>query len=58
MTTSRQHQEAHGLGQIEEQLSAQAEAAVQIQGGENETDREVADAANRHSSELDDIIDT
>lgn len=57
MTTSRQHQEAHGSGQIEEQLSAQAEAAQQIQGGVNETDREVAEAATSPASELEEIID-
>jgi hypothetical protein len=57
LTTSRNHQEAHGIGQIEEQLNQQAEAAEAIQG-ENETDREIAKAANRdpHTS-LDEIID-
>jgi hypothetical protein len=57
MTSSRNHQEAHGIGQIEEQLKQQAEAADSIQGG-SETDREIAKAANRdaHTS-LDEIID-
>jgi hypothetical protein len=57
MTSSRNHQEAHGIGQIEEQLKQQAEAADTIQGG-SETDREIAKAANRdaHTS-LDEIID-
>ncbi|WP_166243211.1 hypothetical protein [Paenibacillus turpanensis] len=57
MSTSRHHQEAHGLGQVEEQLSQQANAAEQIQGL-NETDREVKEAANRRSSELDEIIES
>ncbi len=55
MTSSRNHQEAHGIGQIEEQLKQQADAADAIQGG-NETDREITKAANRdeHTS-LDEI---
>jgi hypothetical protein len=57
MTTSRNHQGAHGIGQIEEQLNNQALAAVSIQG-ENETDQEVLAAANREDSELDEIIDS
>jgi len=57
MPTSRNHQEAHGIGQIEEQLLKQAKAAKAIQGT-NETDREIAEAVNRdvHTS-LDEIID-
>ncbi|BBH20051.1 hypothetical protein Back11_13960 [Paenibacillus baekrokdamisoli] len=57
MTSSRNHQEAHGIGQIEEQLKQQADAADAIQGG-NETDREIVKAANRdaHTS-LDEIFD-
>ena len=56
MATSRNHQGAHGIGQIEEQLNQQAEAADTVQGG-NETDREIAQAANRdaHTS-LDEVI--
>lgn len=56
MASSRNHQGAHGIGQIEEQLNQQAEAADNIQGG-NETDREIAQAANRdkHTS-LDEVI--
>jgi hypothetical protein len=56
MTSSRNHQEAHGIGQIEEQLKQQADAADAIQGG-NETDREITKAANRdeHTS-LDEIV--
>ncbi|WP_197081066.1 hypothetical protein [Gordoniibacillus kamchatkensis] len=56
MTTSRNHQEAHGIGQIEEQLSEQADAVQQLQGGESELDEEVAAAADASDSELDDII--
>lgn len=57
MTSSRNHQQAHGIGQIEEQLQQQADAAAAIQGG-NETDREIANAANRdvHTS-LDELLD-
>ena len=48
MTSSRNHQEAHGIGQIEEQLKQQ---------GGNEADREITKAANRdeHTS-LDEIV--
>lgn len=56
MATSRNHQGAHGIGQIEEQLNQQADAADNIQGG-NEADREIAQAASRdaHTS-LDEVI--
>ncbi|WP_426450757.1 hypothetical protein ACP26L_01805 [Paenibacillus sp. S-38] len=57
MATSRNHQGAHGIGQTEEQLNDQAQAAAQIQG-ESETDREVLAAANRQDSELDEIIES
>jgi ArsR family metal-binding transcriptional regulator len=58
MPTSRNHQEAHGIGQVEEQLNQQANAADAIQGG-SETDREITKVANRdvHTS-LDQIIDS
>lgn len=57
MTKSRSHQEAHGIGQVEEQLNQQADAADAIQGG-SETDREIAKSANRDShTSLDEIID-
>ncbi|MEB3100106.1 hypothetical protein [Ferviditalea candida] len=57
MATSRNHQKAHGIGQIEEQLNEQAEAAEAIQGG-SETDREIAKSANRDArTSLDEIID-
>ncbi|WP_169306537.1 hypothetical protein [Cohnella pontilimi] len=55
MTSSRNHQEAHGIGQTEEQLNNQAEAADQIQGG-SKLDREVRSAANKNRTELDEII--
>ncbi|MFC0216658.1 hypothetical protein ACFFK0_30115 [Paenibacillus chartarius] len=58
MTTSRNHQEAHGIGQIEEALSQQADAVQQLQGGESEIDREVAKAANESDSSLDEIIES
>lgn len=57
MTSSRNHQEAHGIGQIEEQLKQQADAAKAIQG-ENESDREIAEILKRDTqSSLDEIID-
>jgi hypothetical protein len=56
MTTSRNHQEAHGLGQTEEQLNAQADAVRRLQGGESEIDEEVEAAAEASDSDLDDII--
>ncbi|MNO95927.1 hypothetical protein D3C76_875840 [compost metagenome] len=57
MTTSRNHQEAHGIGQIEEQLQQQANAIDAIQGG-SETDRNIAKETNRdvHTS-LDEVFD-
>ncbi len=56
MATSRNHQGAHGIGQIEEQLNQQADAADNIQGV-NETDREIAQAANRDErTSLDEVI--
>ena len=51
MATSRQHQEAHGIGQIEKQLNRQAEAAAQIQGG-SETDREINTASMKKDSDV------
>jgi hypothetical protein len=56
VATSRQHQEAHGIGQIEEQLKQQNQAAEAIQGL-NETDQAIASASRRQDSELDEIID-
>ncbi|TXK84262.1 hypothetical protein [Paenibacillus sp. N3.4] len=56
MTSSRGHQGAHGIGQIEEQLNNQAEAAEQIQG-KNKVDQEIIAAANEQNSELDEIIE-
>lgn len=57
MATSRNHQGAHGIGQTEEQLSAQAQAAEALQDV-NETDRDVQRAARQTSDELDEVIDT
>ncbi len=57
MTTRRQHQEAHGIGQIEKQLKNQANAAVDIQG-ENNLDQEITSAAKNNESEvLDEILE-
>ncbi|WP_281890345.1 hypothetical protein [Paenibacillus sp. YYML68] len=57
MSSSRNHQGAHGIGQAEEQLNRQAEAAAQIQG-QSETDRRVQAEANRRDSQLDEIMDS
>jgi hypothetical protein len=57
MASSRNHQRAHGIGQAEEQLNQQAQAAAEIQG-QNETDQEILAAANEQDSELDEIIES
>lgn len=57
MATSRNHQGAHGIGQVEEQLNQQAQAATELQG-QNETDQEIQAAAHRQDSELDEIIES
>ncbi|GAA4853155.1 hypothetical protein GCM10023310_35130 [Paenibacillus vulneris] len=55
MPSSRGHQGATGIGQAEEQLNAQAEAAARIQG-ESELDQAVAAQANQQETELDEVI--
>ncbi|AOZ91160.1 hypothetical protein [Paenibacillus crassostreae] len=57
MPTSRNHQEAHGIGQIEEQLQQQVNATNAIQGG-SEVDREIEkeDQRDAHTS-LDEIVE-
>ncbi|MCZ8514039.1 hypothetical protein O9H85_16735 [Paenibacillus filicis] len=55
MASSRNHQGAHGIGQVERQLNRQAQAAEQIQG-RNETDQEILALANEEYTELDEII--
>ena len=57
MATSSQHQEAHGIGQIEKQLENQAAAASAIQG-ESELDQEVEAASRPKRTELDEILET
>jgi hypothetical protein len=57
MASSRQHQEAHGIGQIEKQLNQQADAASAIQG-ESWLDREVGAETKRQKTELDEIVDS
>lgn len=51
MTTSRNHQGAHGIGQTEEQLNHQIEAAVEIQGT-SEIDENIKQASNRSIQEV------
>ncbi|MCS7464139.1 hypothetical protein N0M98_28970 [Paenibacillus doosanensis] len=55
MPSSRGHQGATGIGQAEEQLNRQAQAAAEIQG-QSETDQHVLEQANRQQTELDEII--
>ncbi|WJH29350.1 hypothetical protein N6H13_00645 [Paenibacillus sp. CC-CFT742] len=43
----KQQQEAHGIGQIEQQLNHQMEAAVEIQG-QSKLDQEMKKATHRH----------
>lgn len=57
MTSSRGHQGAHGIGQVEKQLNRQAEAAEAMQGT-NQTDQEVLAASHEHSSVLEEIVET
>ncbi|WP_336785168.1 hypothetical protein [Paenibacillus sp. MMO-177] len=57
MTSSRGHQGAHGIGQVEKQLNRQAQAAEQIQGT-NQTDQEVLAASQEPSSVMEEIVDT
>lgn len=58
MTSSRNHQEASGIGQIEEQLKQQADAADTTTQGGSETDREIDNTANRDAHTfLDEIVD-
>lgn len=57
MSSSRNHQQTHGISQIDQQLKQQAQAAVQIQGA-SQLDQEVLEAANRQTSELDEVIVT
>ncbi|ACX65805.1 hypothetical protein MHI43_18185 [Paenibacillus sp. FSL H8-0457] len=54
MAKSKQQQEAHGIGQVEQQLNHQMEAAEEIQGTSN-LDREIKKAANRQADPLNDL---
>jgi methyl-accepting chemotaxis protein len=57
LTSSRGHQGAHGIGQVEKQLNRQAQAAEEIQGT-NHTDQEIIAASHEQSSVLEEIVDT
>lgn len=46
LAKSKQQQEAHGIGQVEQQLNNQIEAAAEIQG-QSKLDREIKKAADR-----------
>lgn len=54
MAKSKQHQEAHGIGQIEQQLNDQMEAAEEIQG-QSKLDRDIQKASHRHADPLKDL---
>ena len=48
LARSKQQQEAHGIGQIEQQLNNQMEAAADIQGP-SKLDQEIKKATRRHT---------
>lgn len=54
MAKSKQHQEAHGIGQIEQQLNNQMEAAEEIQGP-SKLDRDIKKATHRRVDPLEDL---
>jgi len=54
LAKSKQQQEAHGIGQVEQQLNHQMEAAEEIQGTPK-LDREIKKAANRQADPLKDL---
>lgn len=54
MAKSKQQQEAHGIGQVEQQLNHQMEAAEEIQGTPK-LDRENKKAVNRQADPLNDL---
>lgn len=54
LAKSKQQQEAHGIGQVEQQLNHQMEAAEEIQG-KPKLDREIKKAVNRQVDPLDDL---
>ncbi|MFC5448023.1 hypothetical protein [Paenibacillus aestuarii] len=57
MAKSKNQQEAHGIGQVEDQLNNQAQAAEQMQGL-NAVDQSVQEAAqNMHSESLDEVME-
>jgi|GEM_PF-755059 len=57
MAKSKNQQEAHGIGQVEDQLNSQAQAAEQMQGL-NAVDQSVQEAAqNMHSESLDEVME-
>ncbi|MCP3774551.1 hypothetical protein NLX71_14735 [Paenibacillus sp. MZ04-78.2] len=56
MASSRGHQGAHGVGQAEEQLANQADAAAAIQG-QSETDQDVLEAARQDQNEQEKVLD-
>jgi hypothetical protein len=54
LAKSKQHQEAHGIGQIEQQLNDQMEAAEEIQG-QSKLDRDIQKASHRQADPLKDL---
>ncbi|MBX4148120.1 hypothetical protein MKY82_18815 [Paenibacillus sp. FSL W7-1279] len=53
MAKSKQHQEAHGIGQVEQQLNNQMEAAEDIQG-QSKLDQDIKKASQRRVDPLKD----
>ncbi|MGC5772754.1 hypothetical protein [Paenibacillus pabuli] len=51
MAKSKQQQEAHGIGQIEQQLNNQMEAAAEIQG-QSKLDQEIKKATHSPIDQL------
>lgn len=54
LAKSKQHQEAHGIGQIEQQLNDQMEAAEEIQGP-SKLDQDIQKASHRQADPLKDL---
>ncbi|MGM1044526.1 MAG: hypothetical protein ACQEXX_00110 [Bacillota bacterium] len=55
MAKSKQQQEAHGIGQVEQQLNNQMEAAAEIQG-QSKLDGEIKKATHRQVDPSNDLL--
>ncbi|MFC9708987.1 hypothetical protein JNUCC31_01185 [Paenibacillus sp. JNUCC31] len=54
MAKSKQQQEAHGIGQIEQQLNNQMETAAEIQG-QSKLDQEIKKATHSHMDQSNEL---